>query len=259
MAQLLRQNTGTSIVVGPLVSATTGLPVTDAVLTAKLLQQDSPFPVTLASTGTHIADGMYAVAVTTSESNVPPGRVMLWVSAAGVKPLDPVRFQCVSKPVFDAATASTALSASSVADAVWASGSRTLSNAPANFSSLAITPQGRVTVGSNVDKSGYSVVSVGTEAITSGSFAANAIDGNALAASAASEVANTLLDQPNGVETNMTLRQALRLVAAVLFGRVSGAEGSTLMFRNAVADTKTRVTATTDSNGNRTSVTTDAT
>ena len=73
------------------------------------------------------------------------------------------------------------------------------------------------------------------------------------------EGADAILDKANGVETGMTLRQALRLMAAVLGGRLSGSRTGVEVFRNAVADSKNRVTATIDSSGNRTVITTDLT
>lgn len=66
------------------------------------------------------------------------------------------------------------------------------------------------------------------------------------------------LDLADGVETGITERQALRLILAALAGKVSGAGTTTITFRN-VGDTKTRITATVDANGDRTAVTTDAT
>lgn len=81
-------------------------------------------------------------------------------------------------------------------------------------------------------------------------------------ASIAADVANVddlVLDTASGVETGMTVRQALRLIAAALGGELSGAAGTTITIRNAVADSKTRITATVDADGNRTAVTTDLT
>lgn len=65
-----------------------------------------------------------------------------------------------------------------------------------------------------------------------------------------------ILDQANGVETDLTVRQALRLISAALAGKISGAPGTTITIRD-VNDTKNRVTATVDSNGNRTALTLD--
>jgi hypothetical protein len=72
----------------------------------------------------------------------------------------------------------------------------------------------------------------------------------------ASSFSTYLLDEED-VESGMTLRQALRLVAAASAGKISGASGTTVVIRNAVADSKDRVTATVDSNGNRTAITYD--
>lgn len=69
---------------------------------------------------------------------------------------------------------------------------------------------------------------------------------------------STLLTFSDGIETGVTLQQAMRLVTSILGGRVSGAKTGIEVFRN-VIDTKNRVTATIDSSGNRTSITTDLT
>lgn len=71
--------------------------------------------------------------------------------------------------------------------------------------------------------------------------------------------ADALLDRADAIETGMTLRQAHRLATALLGGEVSGARTGTEVFRNAVADTKTRATVTVDSSGNRSAVSTDLT
>jgi hypothetical protein len=68
--------------------------------------------------------------------------------------------------------------------------------------------------------------------------------------------ADALLDRAAGVETGLTPRQALRLFAAALLGKVSGAAANAPKFRD-TGDTKDRITATTDADGNRTSVTLD--
>lgn len=71
-------------------------------------------------------------------------------------------------------------------------------------------------------------------------------------------IGTALLDLTNGIETGMTLRGALRLLAAACAGKLSGAASSTMIFRNAVADTKPRITATVSSDG-RTAISTDLT
>ena len=58
------------------------------------------------------------------------------------------------------------------------------------------------------------------------------------------------------VEGSLTLRQAVRLFLSALAGKSSGGGTTTINFRD-LADTKNRITATVDSNGNRTNVTLD--
>lgn len=69
--------------------------------------------------------------------------------------------------------------------------------------------------------------------------------------------AAALLDSSGAIESGVTPRGALRLMLAALAGKVSGAGGSTVTIRN-VGDSKTRITATVDSDGNRSAVSTDA-
>jgi hypothetical protein len=71
--------------------------------------------------------------------------------------------------------------------------------------------------------------------------------------------ATGLLDLAAGVETGLTLRQAMRLLAAASAGKLSGAATTTIVIRNAVADSKNRITATCDSDGNRSAITVDLT
>lgn len=68
-----------------------------------------------------------------------------------------------------------------------------------------------------------------------------------------------LLDLSDGIETGLTLRQAMRLIAAASAGTLSGAASTTIVIRNAKADSKARITATVDADGNRTAITTDLT
>lgn len=69
--------------------------------------------------------------------------------------------------------------------------------------------------------------------------------------------ADALLDRVDAIETGLTLRGAARLITAEAAGKLA-VSGNTVTIRN-VGDTKARITATTDSNGQRTAVTTDAT
>lgn len=60
------------------------------------------------------------------------------------------------------------------------------------------------------------------------------------------------------IEGTTTLRQAIKLFTAALVGKSSGGGTATLKFRD-IGDGKDRITATVDSNGNRTAMTLDAT
>lgn len=73
----------------------------------------------------------------------------------------------------------------------------------------------------------------------------------------ANENADALLDRANGVETGFSVRQAMRLMLASLAGKLSGAATTTVAIRDA-NDSKDRITATVDADGNRTAVTLDA-
>lgn len=74
-----------------------------------------------------------------------------------------------------------------------------------------------------------------------------------------SEAATALLDAANAIETGLTVRGALRLIAAATAGKLSGASTGTNTFRNAVQDSKNRIVATVDGDGNRSAITTDVT
>ena len=65
---------------------------------------------------------------------------------------------------------------------------------------------------------------------------------------------DTILDVANGVETGLTLRQAIKLITAAVAGKLSGAATTSVVIRNAVADNKDRITATVDTSGNRSAI-----
>ena len=71
-------------------------------------------------------------------------------------------------------------------------------------------------------------------------------------------LAAQLLDAED-IETSMSVRNALRLIAAATAGKVSGAAGTTITIRSAVADSKDRIVATVDTAGNRSAITYDLT
>lgn len=103
-----------------------------------------------------------------------------------------------------------------------------------------------------------SVGEIATGAINAAAIAADAIGASELATDAVQEIADAILDRANGIETGVTLRQVLRGVAAALLGKASGLDTTTAVFRD-INDTKDRITATVDADGNRSAVTTDLT
>jgi len=99
----------------------------------------------------------------------------------------------------------------------------------------------------------------GTTVGLSGTTIKAVTDAGTLTSGERNSVADALLDRTNGIETGSTPRGALRLMLAALAGKLSGAAGTTVTFRNAVADSKDRIVATVTADGNRTAVTTDQT
>jgi hypothetical protein len=107
----------------------------------------------------------------------------------------------------------------------------------------------RALEGSMIHGNGYITRDGGESIATEKTGYALSSDGNNAAADA-------LLDRTDGIETTWTLRKTTRVMFAVLAGKLSGAATTAVAIRD-VADTKDRVTATVDSNGNRTAVTLD--
>lgn len=60
------------------------------------------------------------------------------------------------------------------------------------------------------------------------------------------------------IEGSYTLRQLLRIISSTLFGKASGGGTTTITFRD-LGDTKDRITATVDANGDRSAVSLDGT
>ena len=69
-------------------------------------------------------------------------------------------------------------------------------------------------------------------------------------------IADAYLDRVNGIEADLTPRQAERLLVAGIAGKASGMDVNTPVFRN-YGDTKDRINATCDEFGNRLDVTVD--
>jgi len=87
------------------------------------------------------------------------------------------------------------------------------------------------------------------------------LDASAVTAAVPTAIQNAdaHLDRANAIETGLTPRQAQKLTTAALAGKLSGAATATVTIRNAAADSKDRIVATVDANGNRSAITLDVT
>lgn len=104
-------------------------------------------------------------------------------------------------------------------------------------------------VGGRIDAS---VGAVAANAITAASIATGAIDADALAADAVDEIWDEVVDGAT------TARETMRLANSANGGKVSGGGTTNVLIRD-LADTKNRINATVDANGNRTAITRDLT
>ena len=154
----------------------------------------------------------------------------------------------------------TGFSTHSAAD-VWAVGTRTITggtittytgNTPQTGDAYAIVNSG--THGNAALKTLIETVDTVVDSI----LADTGTDGVVLSSATQQSIATALLDLSNGVETSYTLRQALRLILSSAAAKLSGAATTSVVIRD-IGDTKDRITATVDADGNRTAVSVDAT
>lgn len=93
-----------------------------------------------------------------------------------------------------------------------------------------------------------------TSAYDAAKTAAQPGDAMSLTTAERTAVANVLLDLANGIETSVTVRQALRLIAAGIGGDLSGAATTAVIIKAAGNSGTTRMAGTVDANGNRSSI-----
>lgn len=106
-------------------------------------------------------------------------------------------------------------------------------------------------VGGRMDAS---VGAMAAAVITAAAHAASSVDAAALATDAVNEIRDAILAAV--IEGAVTLQQSLRLANAANGGKLSGAATTTVLIRD-LGDTKDRVDATVDADGNRSAVTLD--
>lgn len=156
-----------------------------------------------------------------------------------------------------------------IATAVWASATRTLTALDEDSTTLDLDATIRAAMGlaaANLDTQ-LALIQADTDDIQTrlpaalvggridasvGAMAADTVTASALAADAVDEI----LDEV--IEGTTTLRQALRGFASALLAKASGLATTTAVYRD-LADTKARITATVDADGNRTAVVLDLT
>ena len=121
---------------------------------------------------------------------------------------------------------------------------------PTNFAALGISAGGHIsnvdtltTYTGNMPQTGDSYAIV-----NSGTF------GNSALNTAIGALPTSILDLADAIETGLTPRQAIRLMVAADAGKLSGVGTGTITIRNAVADSKNRIVATIDGSHNRTSI-----
>lgn len=167
---------------------------------------------------THISNGIYYAVLDATDTNT-LGPMIVFVHVAGALA---VRVECcvLSANVYDSFIAGTDVFDVSLTQISGSAVSTTSAQLGVNVVNAAGTAWG-------------------SGAITAASLAADAVD--------------EILDEQIG-DSTITMRQALKLLTATLGGKLSGAETTTITFRD-VADSTDVVSATVDSSGNRTAIT----
>ena len=194
--------------------------------------------VVTGGTATEIGDGLYTYTFSGATSTAGNYRAVFKTSGTADQPQVAALWIAGKAWVQNLDTA-----ISGVAAAVWGVTGRTLTGF--NF---------QVTVASNNDKSGYTLA---TTPPTSSAIASAVVA--AMAGAPVGSVASSVVLASNGldlvtVETGLNARQALAIHSALAGGVLSGAGTGTIVVKGAGVAT-TRITATTDSSGNRSSVT----
>lgn len=246
--RLLRQNTSVDVPVGPFLddtdgkTAETGLTITQPDI--RLKKNGGTWAQKNAvQTLTHEENGFYEVTLDATDTNT-LGLLRLAIAESGALPVWE-DFMVVTANVFDSLFSTDILDVS----VTQVNGSAVNNLVSGRFdASVGAMATGVITAAAHA-----------AGAIDATAIAADAIGASELAADAANEIADALLDRAAAVETGLTVRQALRLIAAANAAKLSGAATTTITIRNAVADSKDRIVATVDSDGNRSAITYDLT
>ena len=192
---------------------------------------------------TEVANGWYKVALNTTDTGT-VGDLAYYITGTGADDTDFVD-QVADPTVALFGVNTVQLNAQTVTAAAGVTFPTSVAS-PTNITAGTITTVGTLTTyTNNTPQTGDAYLRLGAPAL--GSISAD------IAAAP-----TTLLDQAAGVETNITLRQGLRLMLAAMAGKASGMATTSAIIRD-TNDTKNRITATVDVNGNRTAVSYDVT
>lgn len=245
----LKQNTSVDVPIGPFLDETdgktaeTGLTITQPDIRLKK-NAAAWAQKNAAQTLTHEENGYYEVTLDTTDTNT-LGLLRLAVAESGALPIWE-DFMVLAANVYDSLFGGTDLLDVSVTQV--------------NGSAAPNLVGGRLDASVGAMAAGVITAAAhAAGAIDAAAIAADAIGASELATDAVNEIVDGLLDRTAGVETGLTVRQALRLIAAANAAKLSGGGTTTITIRNAVADSKDRIVATVDSDGNRSAITYDLT
>lgn len=266
MALLLKKNTAGQYVYFMLLlsgtSPSTGLTV--------LCKRSIDGGASATATGSIVedGDGIYHLITSAADTN---GTDIVFLFTGVAVTRTPMMVQCTTLGrIWDEPTASHTVTGSlgkAVGDAAGGVTPNTIAATVWNYLTSAISTTGSigkllkdqldVTVGSRLSEADYTGAANGDIAAIKAKT--DNLPGSPAATSdipSVSAIADGLLDRADAIETSWTPRQALRIIFAALAGKVSGAATANVLIRDA-SDTKNRINATVDANGNRTAVTYD--
>lgn len=220
---LLKQSTAQTVVIGPILDSA-GAAVTTAVVTNISIAKNGSAAALTTETLTHLANGYYTLALTTSNTNT-LGILAAYVNNTAMS-MTVFRWNVIVASAYDAivnnATNATGglLTATGSVSAI-AGALLNTTNLPTNFASLAITAGGAVTAGTVSDKTGYALSASGLASITSWTVAITGnITGN-LSGSVGS-VTSGVTVSTNNDKTGYSLTQSFPANFAALGINASG-------------------------------------
>lgn len=232
MTQILKQSTAVDVLIGPFLDLTDGATAeTGESPSVKLAKNGQALAAKSdATTPVHDADGYYNCELDATDTNTVGTLVLTVAKSANALPVRH-EFQVVEENVYDAWYAASAAAGTDLAS-ILTDTSTTLQAELDGIQADTEDIQSRLPaalVGGRIDAT---------------------VDGTGMESGAV----DAILDEV--VEGSYTMRQFLRLFASALGAKVSGAATTTIVFRD-TGDTKDRITATVDEDGNRTAITLD--